>query len=131
MTRLVEEGHAGEAVATLVLVGRTLTRVGFSAKQQRNASNMVHYAIRKVVAAASSTQLGTIIDAFTQMSPVLSLFIARAALQTHPSGAFERLERILAEDLPDGLAEPVATDLRERSRFGGSSAMPGFMYPAD
>lgn len=131
MTRLVEEGHAEEAVATLVLVGRTLTRAGFSTKQQRNASNMVHYAIRKVVAAASSTQLGTIIDAFTQMSPVLSLFIARAALQTHPSGAFERLERILAENLPDGLAEPVATDLRERSRFGGSSAMPGFMYPAD
>jgi hypothetical protein len=131
MTRLVEEGYAEEAVATLVLVGSTLTRAVFSAKQQRNASNMVHYAIRKVVAAASSTQLGTIIDAFPQMTPVLSLFIARAALQTHPSGAFERLERILAENLPDGLAEPVATDLRERSRFGGSSAMPGFMYPAD
>ncbi|WP_354568608.1 hypothetical protein [Glaciihabitans sp. UYNi722] len=131
MTRLAQEGHGEEAAATLVLVGRALTRAGFSVKQQRTASNMVHYAIRKVVAAASSTQLGTIIDAFPQMTPVLSIFIARAALQTHPSGAFERLERILAENLPEGLAEPVATDLRERSRFGGSSAMPGFMHPAD
>ena len=130
MARLVEQGDSELAVGALILVGRTLTEVGFSSKQQRNASNMVHYAIRRVVAAANTPQLEAMIDAFPKMTPVLSLFLARAALQTHPSGAFERLERILAENLPEGLAEPVATDLRERSRFGGSSAMPDFMSPA-
>ncbi|GAA3438284.1 tetratricopeptide repeat protein [Kutzneria kofuensis] len=129
ITRLAEQGSPAIATRVLLRVAETVTALGFSRKQENGVANKLRTPIRAIFRHSALADQRALLALAPTLPRTHARILVAAAAQERFFLLRPDLAALLAQDLPEGVAQQIQDDMAVRSRTEGTGAMPRLLRP--